>query len=76
MASIGLIASDTAVDAAIQPISAYNINLHFRGTAAGKGRKRRKKNVALHRLWMNNLTKVFGREEKKTFSCPRGRKIK
>lgn len=74
IASIGVLANDAAVDATIQPINAYNIDLHFQGIAAGKEKKKRKeKNVALHRLLMKNCTKAFGREEKKKkLSCPPG----
>lgn len=43
MASIGVLANDAAVDATIQPISAYNIDLHFQGIAAGKEKKKKKK---------------------------------
>lgn len=43
MASIGLLANDAAVDATIQPISAYNIGLYFQGIAAGKEKKKRKR---------------------------------
>lgn len=74
MASIGVLANDAAVDATIQPISAYNIDLHFQGIAAGKEKK--KKNVALHLFLMKNFTKAFGREEKKNFLAPPGRKNK
>lgn len=66
MASVGLLASDAAVDAAIQPINAYNIDLHFQGTAAGKVRKRWEKTWHCIFFLMKNSTKSFGRGEKKT----------
>ena len=46
MASIGVLANDAAVDATIQPISAYNIDLHFQGIAAGKEKKKKKRGIA------------------------------